>query len=86
MKHIGFAAAACLAASPLLAQDARPNPIDVVRPDAPELAAYGDFPVGVRTLTLTDRLAYAGGTWDIESIAPDTPNRGEIEITATRAA
>ncbi len=31
------------------------NRIDVVTPLAPELAAYGAFPVGVRTLAVTDR-------------------------------
>ncbi|MFW2589328.1 alpha/beta hydrolase family protein [Sagittula sp. SSi028] len=31
------------------------NPIDVIRPDAPELAAYGDMPVGVRSMTFTDQ-------------------------------
>lgn len=30
------------------------NRIDTIRPDAPELAKYGDFAVGVRTLTLTN--------------------------------
>jgi len=30
------------------------NRIDVVRPDAPALAAYGDLPVGVREMTLTN--------------------------------
>ena len=59
MKHLGLAAAACLAATPLLAQDAtgpgdRHNPIDVIRPDAPELAAFGEHPVGVRTMEFTD--------------------------------
>ena len=29
------------------------NPIDLVRPDAPELTAYGAFPIGVQTLTAT---------------------------------
>ena len=38
-----------------------------------------------RTLTLKDRIVYAGSDWDIESIAPDTPKRGEMEITATRS-
>ncbi|PYE85766.1 alpha/beta hydrolase family protein [Pseudoroseicyclus aestuarii] len=40
--------AAGLAGTPALAQD----PIDTIRPDAPELAAYGDWPVGVRSLTI----------------------------------
>ena len=30
------------------------NRIDTIRPDAPELAAHGSHPVGVRTLTLSD--------------------------------
>lgn len=30
------------------------NRIDTIRPDAPALAAHGDFDVGVRTLTLSD--------------------------------
>ncbi len=31
------------------------NRIDLVRPDAPELAAFGDFPVGVRTIEAVNR-------------------------------
>ena len=30
------------------------NRIDTIRPDAPALAGYGDFQIGVRTLTLVD--------------------------------
>lgn len=41
-------ALAALIAAPLAA-----NPIDLVRPDAPELAPYGRHPVGVQTLQLT---------------------------------
>ncbi|MBX7459551.1 head-tail adaptor protein [Qipengyuania huizhouensis] len=37
-------------------------------------------------LTVKDRINHAGATWDIEGIAPDTPRRGEIEVTAVRAA
>lgn len=33
---------------------AQVNRIDIVRPDAPSLAAYGDYDVGVQTLTLVD--------------------------------
>lgn len=33
---------------------AQTNRIDIVRPDAPSLAAYGAHAIGVRTLTLTD--------------------------------
>jgi predicted dienelactone hydrolase len=38
------------------------NRIDLIRPDAPELAAHGEYGVGVRTLTLTnpDQLDIAG--------------------------
>lgn len=41
-----FAAAGCLVAAGARAE----NRIDQVRPDAPELAAYGPWPIGVRTL------------------------------------
>jgi predicted dienelactone hydrolase len=41
---------AALAAAPALAQDR----IDLIRPDAPELAAHGAFPIGVRTMRFTD--------------------------------
>ena len=30
------------------------NPIDTIRPDAPDLAAYGDWPVGTREVSLTN--------------------------------
>ncbi len=39
-----------------------------------------------RSLTLTDRLTMDGVVFDIEGIAPDHPRRGELEITAVRAA
>lgn len=39
-----------------------------------------------RSLTLTDRIGHAGAAWDIEGIAPDTPARGLIEVTAVRSA
>ncbi|MEE4187779.1 MAG: dienelactone hydrolase [Roseobacter sp.] len=42
-----IAALAVLTAAPLAA-----NPIDQIRPDAPSLADYGTFPVGVQTLSL----------------------------------
>ena len=38
-----------------------------------------------RSITLEDRIALGGSTYDIVSIAPDTPKRGKIEFTATRA-
>ncbi|MDF1764858.1 MAG: dienelactone hydrolase [Gammaproteobacteria bacterium] len=37
-----------------LASFAQTNRIDIIRPDAPSLAAFGDYDIGVRTLTLTD--------------------------------
>lgn len=48
-----LALACVLAAGTAMAQtapDTRDNRIDLVRPDAPELAAHGPHPVGVRTL------------------------------------
>ena len=57
------ALAACLMAFPLFAE----NRIDRIRPDAPVLAAYGSFDIGVRTLEMVnpDQI-------DIVSIDPDT--------------
>ena len=43
-------AIALLAATQAHAQ----NRIDIVRPDAPELAAYGDHKIGVTTMTFTN--------------------------------
>ena len=45
-------AAWILTAIPLLAQD---NRIDRVTPAAPELASYGKYDIGVRTITATDK-------------------------------
>lgn len=39
-----------------------------------------------RALTLKDRISLDGAAWDITNIAPDTPTRGEIAVTATRSA
>ncbi|MBU2956438.1 dienelactone hydrolase [Paracoccus sp. 1_MG-2023] len=51
MRHLHLAAAAALiAAGPALAQ----NRIDLIRPDAPELAAHGSEPIGVRNIEFTD--------------------------------
>lgn len=36
-----------------------------------------------RSLTLRDRLVMDGFIWDVVGIAPDTPRRGHIELTAT---
>ncbi|MEL7100896.1 MAG: dienelactone hydrolase, partial [Pseudomonadota bacterium] len=48
MRLAPLASLAILAAGSALA-----NPIDQVRPDAPELAPYGALPIGVQTLTFT---------------------------------
>ncbi|WP_299963278.1 dienelactone hydrolase [uncultured Roseobacter sp.] len=53
-KRRPLAAVAAVIAAPVLATAALANPIDLIRPDAPELAPYGTSPVGVRTLTLTN--------------------------------
>lgn len=52
LKHLMLAATvAVLSGGASLAQE---NRIDLVRPDAPELAAHGEFAIGVRTLDLTN--------------------------------
>lgn len=43
--------ATCISISVL----AQSNRIDIIRPDAPELAHFGEYDIGVRTLVLTDR-------------------------------
>lgn len=50
--HTRFAAGVALACLALPAQ--AENRIDVIRPDAPELAAYGNLPVGVREMTFVN--------------------------------
>lgn len=37
-------------------------------------------------LTIRDRIVLDGVAWDITGLAPNTPKRGLIEATATRAA
>ena len=61
MKRLLMAAAMIACAAPLAAeqtptapQEAQVNRIDMIRPDAPELAPYGPFPVGVRAAEFTD--------------------------------
>lgn len=55
MRHLLIAAAATMiCATPLAAQNAAENRIDLIRPDAPELAAFGPHPVGVRAASFTD--------------------------------
>jgi head-tail adaptor len=38
-----------------------------------------------RGLRVSDRITHQATSWDIEGIALDTPKRGMVEITATRA-
>ncbi|SDE45225.1 alpha/beta hydrolase family protein [Limimaricola pyoseonensis] len=49
MNRLVMAATAALVAAPAGAE----NRIDIVRPDAPELAAYGDHAIGVTTMSFT---------------------------------
>ncbi|WP_375258769.1 alpha/beta hydrolase family protein [Citreimonas sp.] len=53
MPRIVIAALAAAAATLAIPADAQ-NPIDRIRPDAPERAAYGSYPVGVVTRDFTD--------------------------------
>ncbi|MEM7544900.1 MAG: dienelactone hydrolase [Pseudomonadota bacterium] len=57
-----------LMATPALAAGHAQNRIDGQRPDAPELAAYGDLKVGVRTIELTNP-----GQINIVAIDPAAP-------------
>ncbi|WP_439143121.1 alpha/beta hydrolase family protein [Planktotalea sp.] len=50
MKHAIAAAAVALTVGPVMAE----NRIDTIRPDAPALAAYGEYVVGVRTFELSN--------------------------------
>jgi len=59
---LGLGLAAIALAGPAPAE----NRIDVIRPDAPALAPYGDYPIGVRTMTLTD-----SGRIDILNVTED---------------
>ncbi len=63
------AALAAAAASPIAAQ----NRIDGQSPDAPELAAYGDLPVGVRQFEFVNP-----DQVDILAISPDGPPPAEL--------
>ncbi|WP_378946543.1 alpha/beta hydrolase family protein [Paracoccus sp. R86501] len=83
MRQLMMAAAAVMAcAAPLAAQDtakdAPVNRIDLIRPDAPELAPYGPFPVGVRAAEFTDpdRIDVKATT------ATGTPPRGPRTLPA----
>ena len=66
MNTLRYAAAMiAVAATPAMAE----NRIDMVRPDAPELAQHGDHVIGVRTMTFTD-----AGRADVVN----TPDDGDI--------
>ena len=52
-----------------IASIAQVNRIDIIRPDAPSLAAYGEYDLGVRTLTLVD-----AGRVDVLSTQPGAGN------------
>ena len=52
-----------------IASIAQVNRIDIIRPDAPSLAAYGEYDIGVRTLTLVD-----AGRVDVLSTQPSAGN------------
>jgi len=55
MRFRHVVAAALLAAALLPLTSVAENRIDRVRPDAPELAPYGELPIGVRTLEVVNR-------------------------------
>jgi predicted dienelactone hydrolase len=50
-RTLTFAGVLFMSSAP---SNAQVNRIDIIRPDAPSLAAYGDYDIGVRTLTLVD--------------------------------
>ena len=50
-KTLTFAGVLFMSSAP---SNAQVNRIDIIRSDAPSLAAYGDYDIGVRTLTLVD--------------------------------
>lgn len=63
LKPMALAAGIGLAAAPVLAE----NRIDRIRPDAPALAAYGTYPIGVQTLQFVNP-----GQIDILNVAEGT--------------
>ncbi len=67
MKLIGVVGLAILVLMPLHASSTE-NRIDRIRPDAPELAPYGSYPVGVRTIT-----ALNPDQIDVVNIQPGKP-------------
>ncbi|CUH11724.1 putative dienelactone hydrolase [Jannaschia seosinensis] len=82
MKHLAPAFAGLLLAMPAMAQ----NPIDQIRPDAPELAPYGENAIGVRTLTFTheDQIDVPAATE--EGDLPTTDRELTVEIWYPAAA
>ena len=79
---VAFAAPVALAAPIALALVVLPaaaeNRIDTIRPDAPELAAYGNLPVGVRTIELTDP-----GRVDVAGLEEAAPAEKPAELPKT---
>ena len=71
-----FTAAILALAMPALAE----NRVDRVRPDAPELAAYGDHPVGVRTVRFTDEARADVAAATGEGPAPVAPRQLVVEV------
>ncbi|WP_298843265.1 alpha/beta fold hydrolase [uncultured Roseobacter sp.] len=72
MSRTSFVAAlALLAAGQVLA-----NPVDEVRPDAPELAPYGTFPIGVQTLRFVNP-----GQIDVLAVTGDDVPLYDRELT-----
>ena len=76
IPSVPAAAAVASLLAPIASAETR---IDVTRPDAPELAAYGPLPVGVRTVELVDE-----GRPDILAVDAEAPAPGEVP-TAPRA-
>ena len=72
MSRTRFAAALALLAAPA----ALANPVDEIRPDAPELAPYGTLPIGVQTLRFVnpDQI-------DVLAISGDDIPRYDRELT-----
>ncbi|MCK0167916.1 dienelactone hydrolase [Jannaschia sp. S6380] len=75
MRHLILALFVAVQSAPLAAE----NRIDLIRPDAPERAALGDYVVGVRTMSFTDpdRLDIVAAT---EDAAPTADREITVEI------
>lgn len=76
---------ALAALSPCAAAAQAPAPaetrIDVTRPDAPDLAAYGERPVGVRTVEMTDEDRLDVLAVDADAPPPDPLPTGDRTMT-----